>query len=121
MDAPRRFSRRRAQARRSIHHGLGVGDVNGDGKNDIVIADGWWEATCECRPQRVEVSCREARWPAQRRCMPTTSMATATTTSSASSPHGFGMWWHEQIGKDEWKQHEIDKTFSQTHASAWPT
>ena len=24
-------------------HGLGFGDINGDGKNDIIFADGWWE------------------------------------------------------------------------------
>ena len=26
------------------YHGLGVGDVNKDGRNDVIIPDGWWEA-----------------------------------------------------------------------------
>ena len=33
----------------------------------------------------------------------------------ASSPHGYGSWWHEQTA-DGWKTHEIDTSFSQTHS-----
>ena len=34
----------------------------------------------------------------------------------ASSPHGYGIWWYEQMKDGGWKTHEIDKTFSQTHS-----
>ncbi len=27
-----------------FYHGLGVGDFNQDGRNDVLIRDGWWEA-----------------------------------------------------------------------------
>ena len=28
---------------RKFSHGLGVGDVNKDGRNDVICTDGWWE------------------------------------------------------------------------------
>ena len=53
-------------------------DLNGDGRNDIVWADG----------------------------------------------HSYGLYWHEQLeqqsdGTTTWRQHLIDKKFSQGHALAW--
>ena len=34
----------------------------------------------------------------------------------STSAHNYGIWWHEQT-PDGWKTHEIDKSFSQTHAA----
>src|SRR5690606_2129677 len=33
-----------------------------------------------------------------------------------SSPHAFGIWWHEQLGDGQWKTHTIDESFSQIHS-----
>lgn len=33
-----------------------------------------------------------------------------------SSAHAFGVWWAENKGDGEWTLHEIDKSYSQTHA-----
>ena len=33
-----------APATTKYSHGLGIGDVNKDGRNDILVKDGWWEA-----------------------------------------------------------------------------
>jgi len=41
---------------KEYHHGTGIGDVNGDGRLDLVLHDGWWEqpadrtATWKSRP-----------------------------------------------------------------------
>src|SRR5207248_567708 len=32
-----------APGTRKFSHGLGVGDVNGDGRQDVICKDGWWE------------------------------------------------------------------------------
>jgi hypothetical protein len=34
----------------------------------------------------------------------------------SSSAHNIGIWWHEQLGEGKWQTHEIDNSFSQTHA-----
>jgi hypothetical protein len=95
-------------------HGLGVGDLNGDGRADILCPDGWWEAPADRT---------KAPWPfhraklseacAQMQVMDVDGDGDADIISS--SAHGYGIWWTEQTA-DGWVMHEIDKTYSQTHA-----
>jgi hypothetical protein len=96
-------------------HGLGVGDVNGDQRLDLLCGDGWWEAPA---------SQGEGPWtfyPA-----PFGGQAAQMYVQDfdgdgdsdvlTSSPHAYGIWWHEQVKPNQWKRHEIDKSFSQTHS-----
>lgn len=95
-------------------HGLGLGDVNGDKRLDVLVADGWWEA-----PEKLgngEWTFHKANFGGQAAQMYAYDFdGDGDNDVLTSSPHAFGIWWHEQVGKNEWKTHELDKTFSQVH------
>lgn len=99
-------------------HGLGAGDVNGDGRMDILIKEGWWE-------QPTDAQRRDAPWtfhPANlgEDCaniyafdMNGDKLPDALTSSA----HRRGIWWHERK-KDEtiFTRRLIADSFTQTHA-----
>ena len=43
-------------------HGLGIGDVNLDGRNDVLIPNGWWEQPAQAAAGTLAISCRRAVW-----------------------------------------------------------
>jgi hypothetical protein len=100
-------------------HGLGVGDVNGDGRLDVICTGGWWEQPAKVtdepwvfHPAALGPDCAD---------MFTYDMngdGKADILSSAA--HKFGIWWHEQkAGKDgpTFVRHDLfPDMFSESHA-----
>jgi hypothetical protein len=97
-------------------HGLGVGDINKDGRLDLLNPDGWWERPAELTKSPWKVHPAGFGPGANYQIYDYDGDGDADVITT--SPHGFGIWWHEQQADGSFKQHEIDKSFSQTHATA---
>jgi hypothetical protein len=113
-----------------FHHGTGIGDVNGDGRFDLLLNDGWWEQPAE----------RGAPWlahpfvfskdkgGAQMFAYDVNGDGLADVITSLNA-HGWGLAWFEQVktdGEITFKEHKLmgDRSeeakfgvcFSQPHA-----
>jgi len=102
--------------------GVGVGDVNGDGRPDILRPTAWFEApedlehgTWIAHPIAVGGPNGQAdHTPQILVCDVNGDGRNDIVTSSA---HQHGIFWYEQLpGKDKWRQHTIDNTWTQAHA-----
>ncbi|MCL5270512.1 MAG: VCBS repeat-containing protein [bacterium] len=104
-------------------HGIGFGDINGDGRPDIVLNNGWLEAPAD--PYKGE-------WiwhPEFKFCWSaSTPMLVADVNGDGLSDiivgggHEYGLdWWEQRLegGKRTWVRHPIDPFNSQYHDMQW--
>ena len=104
---------------RSYGHGIGVGDVNGDGRTDIITPKGWFEAPPDPR---------NGEWKFHEEFdLGDTGFIYVADVNNDGIPdlitslgHDYGIFWLEQkrdaAGKRSWKKHLIDNAWSQAHA-----
>jgi len=102
-------------------HGLGLGDINADGRADVIIKSGWYEAPVDRKqpdwifhPADLGEDCSEM--------YAYDFNGDGLVDVVSASAHRYGIWWHEQVkdaqGNISWKLHEISKDFSETHGLA---
>lgn len=99
-------------------HGLGWGDVNKDGKNDVLIKSGWWQSPGDVKQEHWQFHAADFGEDCANIYVQDVD-ADGDEDVISSSAHNYGIWWHEQAGdangNTKWIRHTISKIFSQSH------
>lgn len=108
------------------YHGLGVGDLNQDGRADVLIPHGWWKGPESFSENAWEFTPYELKAEGEKDPVKAANMYVHDLDLDgdqdilASCAHAYGVWWFENLsGNDgrEFKMHLIDDSYSQTHAA----
>ncbi|MDX1641282.1 MAG: VCBS repeat-containing protein [Balneolaceae bacterium] len=112
-------------------HGLGIGDINGDGNNDILTSQGWYEAPANPKTTenwefhlfRFDLKAIYGN-PARDGNLFSHMFAADFDQDGdndiiGGAAHDYGLWWYEQVrlaGQIDFLKHEISMDYSQLHS-----
>ena len=104
-------------------HGLGFGDVNGDGRGDFIVSDGWLEAPADRAAGTWTLHKEFTLGTASIPIIVTDVNGDRRSDLIVGQGHGYGLHWYEQTrdatGQRGWTKHLIDDKNSQYHSMEW--
>lgn len=109
---------------KTMNFGGGVGDINGDGRPDVLRPDAWFEAPGDPRQgQWIEhawaLGAKDGGVDHTPQILVYDVNADGLNDVITSNAHKHGIFWYEQEREGEalqWRQHVIDDTWSQPHS-----
>jgi len=104
-------------------HGMGFGDMNHDGRGDLILANGWLEAPAK---PFTDQWIFHPSFDLQAASIPIIVKdinGDGKNDFIAGKAHDYGLYWYEQVkdatNNSTWKKHPVDLSNSQFHTMEW--